>query len=352
MTILNWPKPANYQDFERMVLDALEVRWELRGKLEKLNFEGPGTGPQEGIDLFGCDNKGRYTVVQVKKREEVLILRDIKEDLRKFAARKDLPPIHCFYFATTAKRNRKIQHRAWEFAADYGFKVNFIYYDEICGYLAEEPGLLRKYFPELAIPTTACNHAAIASALPALQTAFRLTCLESDFRFGRPQDQLLVQTSLKTMETALRRFVSSEVAEKSFKEAEQLWLKVNAEEMDEDSRARELGRWATALKAHYIDKAFDQNIVAERSYELGAWLGRLSVEYDRTESEVYTNHRRRMSIKIVDRIRRLIPSMAEGEILEWVMGSVSGGFIYSFESDMDFGEVIYLNLESKLLWMN
>lgn len=352
------PPPADHQKLERIVCDALEVHWKLRDTLGKLNFEGPGYGPQGGIDLFGCDNKGRKIVVQVKKREDDLSISDIRTDLMKFKSslsiNPDLSGVDCFYIATTAKRERKLQHQVNELKKEFLLDIDFFYWDEICGYLHEEPRLLAKHFPWYCVPRLVTGTQAVESALPAFQAGYLLRSIVSEFRYIYDPDRADISLPLMALQTALRRLLSHEASEEICLEIRQIWerTKRRRDVLDVEKNILQYKRCVAKWQTSRIEECFDFNLVGRRSFDLGSVLGHFSSYYDASPDEVVSRTQLCVPAYIVDMVQHLLPTLRRREILSWVDGYINDDLLYSLSANMDFGECIYHNIERKLLWLD
>jgi len=107
--------PQNWQDFEKLLLGIVDVVWEQKGWQ---NYGRPGQN-QSGIDLYGYDNKNRFTGIQCKKKSltdsEGIILSNsllTKKLIEKEVASAetiDNPKIESLIFATTSSRDTKVQ---------------------------------------------------------------------------------------------------------------------------------------------------------------------------------------------------------------------------------------------------
>ena len=352
------PPPADHQKLERIVCDALEVHWGLRDTQGMLQMEGPGSGPQGGIDLFGCDNKGRMTVIQVKKREDSLSVADMRHDLDEFARyskkNSNLSSIHCFYFATTAKNERELTHAVQALSKEFGFSIDIIYWKSICGWLREEPGLIAKHFPDYSLPRLVTRTQAVESALPAFQAGYLLRSIESEFYHVKERTLADISLPLANLGNALRRLLSREISKECCRKVQILWE--TSKRQQDTGRTEDLvhayQRWAAMLIAEKIEDTFDGNLLGRRSFDLGSTLGHFSACFDRHPDELKTGRPLLMPANVVEMVNNYLPDIPRAEILHWVQGYVSHGILHSHFANVDFGQIIYLNIESRLLWLN
>src|SRR5690348_15047302 len=62
---LIFPPPQNWQDFEQFVKGVVDVIWEQEG----WQIYGRPGQAQSNIDVFGYDNKRKFTGIQCKKKD-------------------------------------------------------------------------------------------------------------------------------------------------------------------------------------------------------------------------------------------------------------------------------------------
>ena len=62
---LVFPPPQNWQDFEQFTKGVVDIIWEQEG----WQIYGRPGQAQSGIDVFGYDNKLRFTGIQCKKKD-------------------------------------------------------------------------------------------------------------------------------------------------------------------------------------------------------------------------------------------------------------------------------------------
>lgn len=113
---LTFLPPQNWQDFEKLLRGVVEVIWEQQGWH---NYGRPGQ-KQSGIDLFGYDNRGKFTAIQCKKKEatddegQLLTISLITEtlidkEIKRASGIKD-PQLDRLIFATTSPTDRAVQN--------------------------------------------------------------------------------------------------------------------------------------------------------------------------------------------------------------------------------------------------
>lgn len=107
--------PQNWQDFEILLKGMIDVIWQQEGWQI---YGRPGQG-QSGIDLFGYDNKSKFTGIQCKKKKttdsdgilltnSLLTKKLITDEIKEADKIKD-PSLERYIFATTSSRDTKVQ---------------------------------------------------------------------------------------------------------------------------------------------------------------------------------------------------------------------------------------------------
>lgn len=112
---LTFLPPQNWQDFEKFLKGVVDVIW----KQESWQIYGrPGQG-QSGIDLFGYDDRRRFTGIQSKKKSltnsdgqllvnSLLKEKEIDDEIASAESIAD-PKLDRLIFATTSSRDTKVQ---------------------------------------------------------------------------------------------------------------------------------------------------------------------------------------------------------------------------------------------------
>ena len=112
---LTYLPPQNWQDFEKFLRGLVDVIWKQEGWQ---NYGRPGQD-QSGIDLYGYDDKRKFSGIQCKKKtltnpDGVLLTNGlmtkkmIEEEILS-AESIDNPKIERLIFATTSSRDTKVQ---------------------------------------------------------------------------------------------------------------------------------------------------------------------------------------------------------------------------------------------------
>lgn len=195
------PIPRSWEEFEDIVSDIYRERW---GDPYVQRFGRSGQA-QDGIDIFGRPQHlgGAFAAIQCKKRD-TLTVDDVLSEAER--AKRFLPSISEFVFATTAKRDAKLQRDIWNARDGFPFRVEIVFWEDLCLALSGSPNLLQKYFPAWAKATMTTNRILeILAQAPA-----------TDFHFADSPPQYLY---LKDVDLRLAEEVQSKP--ESFKEP---WL--------------------------------------------------------------------------------------------------------------------------------
>lgn len=151
--------PQNWQDFEKFLKGVVDVIWPQEGWQ---SYGRPGQN-QSGIDLFGYDDRKRFTAIQCKKTNltnsngqlltnSLLTDKLIKEEI---AAAEEIktPTIERLIFATTSSRDTTVQdvirdiNDARQKAAL--FPVGIWFWDDMQVFIEKHVELMYWYYSEL-----------------------------------------------------------------------------------------------------------------------------------------------------------------------------------------------------------
>lgn len=103
MITMNFPKPANWQDFQTFIKDLMNEKYE--GGFDVFGRNGQA---QNGIDILGQDN-GQVIGVQCKRFDSTkLTFKIVENEVNK--ADNNNPPLQKFIFVTTTPRDKNIQN--------------------------------------------------------------------------------------------------------------------------------------------------------------------------------------------------------------------------------------------------
>lgn len=161
---MNLPTPKSWDEFEEITLDALKIRWSV-SNLFRYGRQGQ---PQNGVDIYGNNNLNEFVGIQCKKYDLHLNISTIKEEIAK--AEKFNPCLQVFYFATTLKRDVKLQEEIGEICRcrveNKKFPVYILFWEDIFQDLVLNEAVLRKHYPQLFVFNDKLNNPNILGLLP------------------------------------------------------------------------------------------------------------------------------------------------------------------------------------------
>jgi hypothetical protein len=142
----NVPAPKSWDEFEDIVLAAAKLRWNSTDFFRN----GRQGQAQNGVDVWGHDD-GRHIGIQCKNTIGTIKLSSVKEEV----ANAELfePKLDRLYIATTAKRDEPLQRIVRELSAQRNkaglFKVDLLFWDDICQDLAKDEDVFFRHYPQL-----------------------------------------------------------------------------------------------------------------------------------------------------------------------------------------------------------
>jgi hypothetical protein len=139
------PRPANWQEFEKMVRDAMAQRWQS----SKLTMYGRPGQKQLGIDIQGVDELGRAVGIQCKRSLGPLrfstVVREV-ENARLFGTR-----LATLFIATTAGHDavllEEVRMLSESNTSKGVFGVGLLFWDEIVASLSLNYAVFASYYP-------------------------------------------------------------------------------------------------------------------------------------------------------------------------------------------------------------
>lgn len=146
------PQPEDSQEFERVTLDALKLKWDS----PNLQLNGRPRQKQHGVDIYGADYLGRQVGIQCKHYEGPLSLATVTDEIENAEAFEG--QLSALFVATTAPTDSKLQKEVhviseWR-ARESKFAVGILFWDDIYSGLALNRTILTNYYPELKIPNS------------------------------------------------------------------------------------------------------------------------------------------------------------------------------------------------------
>lgn len=106
---------------------------------------------QDGVDIYGLDNSGRFVGVQCKQTCKNISLVVINNEIIK--AECFQPEVTTLYIATTSPRDSKIQRKirilSQERIAEGKFPVALMFWDDLIQELIKDPSEFSKHYPQI-----------------------------------------------------------------------------------------------------------------------------------------------------------------------------------------------------------
>jgi hypothetical protein len=155
LSTANIPPPKSWDEFEDITLSAAKLRW----RSDDFFRNGRQGQKQDGVDIWGHDEDHRNIGVQCKNTIEGVSLAVIEGEVATAEAFE--PKLDRLYIATTAKRDAKLQKDVRKLSrerADRGaFKVDVLFWDDICHDLSTDEDVFLIHYPQLRGRTDAAR---------------------------------------------------------------------------------------------------------------------------------------------------------------------------------------------------
>lgn len=308
------PEPANWQEFELITKDAMQLKWSS----PDLHRNGSAGQEQHGVDIYGPDQLGRPVGIQCKNTVGKLSYKKVKSEVEN--AEKFEGPLQALYIATTAKMDAALQKDVRLLSEERvkveKFAVGLLYWEDIFAGLALDPQVLSNHYPNLVIGGSATKGSPGADRLSGLVLGYygRYFWHFIELLFG--EAGWMAQENPEQLRTIVRMLkVNSRVLSQDDASDVQRWC-VTVERLVFNPPAGLSGddKWAevkqTALsveqRAKYLSSLVD-DVGVGNFIELGISLGRIyHSEGDLTRKNASSLHRM---------IAALLPS-AEGLLIE------------------------------------
>jgi hypothetical protein len=148
-----FPPPSNWQDFEWLCFDVYSRMWQTNDA----QLNGRVGQPQAGVDVYGTDRVENVLVgVQCKGKdqgyENPLTKVELRDEVEKAKAFR--PRLNVFILATSAPNDEATQALARELTEEHKqtglFEVRIDGWTNLRQRVSDYPGIVRKYFSELA----------------------------------------------------------------------------------------------------------------------------------------------------------------------------------------------------------
>lgn len=142
----NLPTPKSWDEFEDITLSAMQVRFSS----SNLVRHGRQGQRQDGVDIYGDDDKNKFIGVQCKNTLDGLTVKLIGTEVSH--AESFSPKITHLYIATTAKRDAQLQKHVREInvirKGANNFTVGLLFWDDICSDLCGDDSKVFKHYPQ------------------------------------------------------------------------------------------------------------------------------------------------------------------------------------------------------------
>jgi len=175
---MDLPRPSNWQDFERLVRDAMMQKW----KGSHLTKNGRPGQKQSGVDIFGADDLERLVAIQCKLTAKILSLKKVEKEIEQ--AEKFDESLTTLYIATTADHDAILQEKIRRISAGRvalgRFSVGLLYWDEIVAALVLNRKVFSSHYPELTFPKKNKKHEGKESMIAALELGYHGGSLTKD----------------------------------------------------------------------------------------------------------------------------------------------------------------------------
>jgi len=142
------PPPSDWQELQRMTCDLFKKLW----KNDYTKEFGSIGQRQNGVDVFGFPNGGKYIEGIQCKCVEKLKKKDIEDEYQKSLAFQ--PKLRRFIMVTTAKRDVNVQETAAAITSTQNYPCEVFFWEEVCQLLSDYPEVLEKYYSDFIILKT------------------------------------------------------------------------------------------------------------------------------------------------------------------------------------------------------
>lgn len=144
---LRMPPPKSWDEFEAIVCSAAKNRW---GSPD-FSLHGRQGQRQDGVDVFGVDNKGRMVGLQCKNTWSGLTTATINDEVEKAESFK--PALAQLYVATTADTDKHLQEFVRELSCarlkTRKFEVSIFFWTDVWHDLTLDESRLFQHYPQL-----------------------------------------------------------------------------------------------------------------------------------------------------------------------------------------------------------
>jgi hypothetical protein len=139
--------PRSWEEFEYIVCSAAKNRWDS----PDFTCHGRKGQRQDGVDVYGSDNKGRLVGIQCKNTWDGITLKTIEAEISK--AESFRPQLKALYLATTAETDKNVQSLIRDISAKRekrgAFGVMILFWTDIWSDLTLNENRLFQHYPNL-----------------------------------------------------------------------------------------------------------------------------------------------------------------------------------------------------------
>lgn len=141
------PAPNGWDEFERIVKSALELRW----RTSDLTLHGRQGQKQNGVDIYGTDDLARLVGIQCKLTTNSISESLINEEISN--AESFQPAISTLYIATTSPSDVNLQKyvRTLSIARvqEGKFSVGILFWTDIIHDLTKDVNAVKRHYPQI-----------------------------------------------------------------------------------------------------------------------------------------------------------------------------------------------------------
>lgn len=174
---MNYPIPANWQDFQIFVKDLLAEKYKT-----KFDIYGREGQKQNGVDIFGVFEK-KNIGVQCKKLGKRITTKMICDEIEK--AKLFEPHLNRYMIVTTDRRDAKVQTFVANLNNDHEkqnlFEIEIVFWDDIEEEVGRNDEIWKRYYEEVLSKTNSTIKDEFI--LNAIQTAFSRPAFSTRFHF-------------------------------------------------------------------------------------------------------------------------------------------------------------------------
>lgn len=176
------PPPANWQDFQSLVVDIAKVKY-VESSVQEYGRQGQN---QKGIDVFAQDLMGNKIGIQCKETKKPSISTStIDAEVEK--AKKFKPSLNLLIIATTARIDTKLQDHVINISVTgkTPFKVQLWFWDELNQYINRFQSVMATSYEAYR---EAFGKSEIQNHLSAIRLAFDRPAYTDNFMYERSYD--------------------------------------------------------------------------------------------------------------------------------------------------------------------